>query len=216
MLIVMHHWAAERDIEAVKKTIARLGFRPVAIPGAERTAIGVIGNQGWVEDSAFRGIKAIMEIIHVTKPYKLVSRDFHPADTVVKLSGELKIGGKSPFAVIAGPCAIEVSFSVFTITTLTRPARLRARSSTAGIIPRQCAHHGAQKKTSTRPGDSKTSESKLAVVPSTGARGKSRYVLHFPHIGLSVSLSTGTRLTVLQALHLKSVVLVLIVFFYKD
>ncbi len=113
MLIVMHHWAAAKDVEAVKKTIVRLGLKPVAIPGAERTAVGVIGNQGWVDDSSFRDIRAIMEIIHVTKPYKLVGRDFHPEDTVVKLAGRVRIGGKSPFAIIAGPCAIEGREQIF-------------------------------------------------------------------------------------------------------
>ncbi len=113
MLIVMHHWATVKDVETVKKTISSLGLKPVAIPGAERTAIGVIGNQGWVDDSPFRGIRAVMEIIHVTKPYKLVSRDFHPADTVVKLPGRVRIGGKSPFAIIAGPCAIESREQIF-------------------------------------------------------------------------------------------------------
>jgi 3-deoxy-7-phosphoheptulonate synthase len=48
-----------------------------------------------------------MEIIHVTKPYKLVSRDFHPADTVVTLGNKVKVGGRSPFLMIAGPCAVE-------------------------------------------------------------------------------------------------------------
>jgi 3-deoxy-7-phosphoheptulonate synthase len=84
-----------------------MGLTPVAIPGAERTAIGVIGNQGWVDDSALRGNKAIQEIIHVTKPYKLVSRDFHPRDSVVTLGGTVKVGGASPFLMIAGPCAVE-------------------------------------------------------------------------------------------------------------
>ncbi|HXX56945.1 MAG TPA: 3-deoxy-7-phosphoheptulonate synthase [Thermodesulfovibrionales bacterium] len=107
MLIVMHHSASDKDIERVKKTIAMLGLKPVAIPGSERTAIGVIGNQGWVDDSPFRAIKGVLEIIHVTKPYKLVSRDFHPSDTVVKLGGNVRVGGKSPFLLIAGPCAIE-------------------------------------------------------------------------------------------------------------
>jgi 3-deoxy-7-phosphoheptulonate synthase len=107
MLIVMHHWAMDKDIDLVKKTIASMGFKPVAVPGAERTAIGIIGNQGWVDDAPFKGNKAIMEILHVTKPYKLVSRDFHPADTVVTLGGKIKVGGKSPFLVIAGPCAVE-------------------------------------------------------------------------------------------------------------
>jgi len=107
MLIVMHHWATDKDVELVKKTITSMGFKPVAIPGAERTAIGIIGNQGWVDDAPFKGNKAVMEILHVTKPYKLVSRDFHPADTVVTLGGKIKVGGKSPFLVIAGPCAVE-------------------------------------------------------------------------------------------------------------
>lgn len=107
MLIVLHHWASEDDVAKVKQMITTMGLNPVAIPGAERTAVGVIGNKGWVDDTPLRGIKSIMEIIHVTKPYKLVSRDFHPADTVVKLRGGLKIGGSSEFLVIAGPCAIE-------------------------------------------------------------------------------------------------------------
>ena len=107
MLIVMHHWATDKDVALVKKTITSMGLKPVAIPGAERTAIGIIGNQGRVNDAPLRDIKAILEIIHVTKPYKLVSRDFHPADTVVTLGGKVKVGGKSPFLVIAGPCAVE-------------------------------------------------------------------------------------------------------------
>lgn len=113
MLIVLHHWATDKDVKKIKKTITSLGLKPVAIPGAERTAIGIIGNQGWVDDAPFRAVKAIMEIIHVTKPYKLVSRDFHPADTVVRLPGNVRIGGKSPFLVIAGPCAIEGREQIF-------------------------------------------------------------------------------------------------------
>jgi 3-deoxy-7-phosphoheptulonate synthase len=107
MLIVMHHWATDKDVDLVKKTITSMGFKSVAIPGAERTAVGIIGNQGWVDDAPFKGNKAVMEILHVTKPYKLVSRDFHPADTIVTLGGKIKVGGKSPFLVIAGPCAVE-------------------------------------------------------------------------------------------------------------
>lgn len=107
MLIVMHHRAAEKDVEKVKKTIMAMGLKPVAIPGAERTAIGVIGNQGWVDDAPLRGIKGILEVIHVTKPYKLVSRDFHPSDTVVKLGKGVRVGSGVPFLIIAGPCAVE-------------------------------------------------------------------------------------------------------------
>jgi len=107
MLIVLSHTASAKDVANIKKVITQMGLKPVAIPGAERTAIGVIGNQGWVDDTALKGNKAILEIIHVTKPYKLVSRDFHPADTVVTLGKGVKVGGKSPFLMIAGPCAVE-------------------------------------------------------------------------------------------------------------
>ena len=107
MLIVLHHLASKKDVEFIKKSIIQMGLKPVAIPGAERTAIGVIGNQGWVDDTPLKGNKAIMEIIHVTKPYKLVSRDFHPRDSVITLGGKVKVGGMSPFLVIGGPCAVE-------------------------------------------------------------------------------------------------------------
>ena len=113
MLIVMHPWATARDIEKVETTITSMGLTPMAIPGAERTAIGVIGNQGWVDDSLLRGLKGIREIIHVTKAYKLVGRDFHPADTIVKLGDGTKAGGKSPFLIIAGPCAVESREQIF-------------------------------------------------------------------------------------------------------
>jgi len=107
MLIVLHHSANAGDVEQIKRTITKMGLKPVAIPGAERTAIGVIGNQGWVDDSPLRNSKAIQEIIHVTKPYKLVSRDFHPRDSVVSLGNKVSVGGTSPFLMIAGPCAVE-------------------------------------------------------------------------------------------------------------
>ncbi|RME68615.1 MAG: 3-deoxy-7-phosphoheptulonate synthase [Nitrospirae bacterium] len=105
MLIVMKHSASEEDIQRIKQIIENLGYRPVVIPGSERTAIGVIGNTGWVDDTPFMGLPGIREIIHVTKPYKLVSRDFHPEDTIIEIDGA-KIGGPG-FVVIAGPCAVE-------------------------------------------------------------------------------------------------------------
>lgn len=105
MLIVMKHSASEEDIQRVKQIVENFGYKPVVIPGSERTAIGVIGNTGWVDDTPFMGLPGVREIIHVTKPYKLVSRDFHPEDTIIDVEGE-KIGG-SEFVVIAGPCAVE-------------------------------------------------------------------------------------------------------------
>lgn len=107
MLIVMHHKASRADIRKVDKAIREMNLKSVVMPGAERTAIGILGNEGWVDEAPFANIDGILEIIHVTKPYKLVSRDFHPGDTAVKLGRGVKVGGKSPFLTIAGPCAVE-------------------------------------------------------------------------------------------------------------
>lgn len=113
MLVVMHQWAGEEDVKKVEDIIRRMGLKPVPIPGAERTAIGVIGNQGWVDDQPLQEVKGMREIIHVTKPYKLVSRDFHPRNTVIRLGRGVKIGGKAGFLVMAGPCALENRDQVF-------------------------------------------------------------------------------------------------------
>jgi 3-deoxy-7-phosphoheptulonate synthase len=106
MLIVMEHTATPEQVEAVVERITALGFTPQPIPGENRVAIGVLGNQGYVDEEPFRDLAGIQDLIHVTKPYKLVSRDFHPADTVVTV-GAARVGwGESP-VVIAGPCTVE-------------------------------------------------------------------------------------------------------------
>jgi 3-deoxy-7-phosphoheptulonate synthase len=106
MLIVMNHKAGKKQIDAVINAIKSMGYEGKPIPGSVRTAIGVLGNKGYVDDSIIRELAGVQEVIHVSKPYKLVSRDFHPKPTIVKVRG-LEIGeGKRP-VVIAGPCAVE-------------------------------------------------------------------------------------------------------------
>ncbi|PLX43998.1 MAG: 3-deoxy-7-phosphoheptulonate synthase [Deltaproteobacteria bacterium] len=106
MLIVMEHNAAEQDVKAVVAQIEAQGYKAESIPGGDRVAIGVLGNTGYVDETPFRGMAGVREFIHVTKPYKLVSRDFHPEDTVVEVGG-VKVGWNQPPVMIAGPCAIE-------------------------------------------------------------------------------------------------------------
>ncbi len=106
MLIVMHHKAGRKQIESVMAVVKKMGLIAKPIPGNERTAIGVLGNKGYVDDMTIRYLPGVKEIIHVTKPYKMVSRDFHPKATLVQV-GNIVIGeGKKP-VVIAGPCAVE-------------------------------------------------------------------------------------------------------------
>lgn len=106
MLIVMHQQATDEQIKAIKGAVEAMGLRAEPIPGGERTAIGVLDNQGYVDDSTIRELPGVREVIHVSKPYKLVSRDFHPESTVVDVAG-IKIGDGQPPVVMAGPCSIE-------------------------------------------------------------------------------------------------------------
>ena len=106
MLIVMDHSATPEQIQSVIDTVTAAGLQAEPIPGSQRTAIGVLGNQGPVDDTAIRELPGVREIIHVSKPYKLVSRDFHPEPTVVEVGG-VRIGDGATPVVIAGPCSIE-------------------------------------------------------------------------------------------------------------
>jgi 3-deoxy-7-phosphoheptulonate synthase len=106
MLIVMHHHATEEQIDQVIAAVEALGLTAESIPGSLRTAIGVLGNQGYVDDSTIRTLAGVRETIHVSKPYKMASRDFHPDASVVSVAG-VKFGGENRPVIIAGPCSIE-------------------------------------------------------------------------------------------------------------
>jgi 3-deoxy-7-phosphoheptulonate synthase len=106
MLIVMEHNATAEQVRRVQEAIEAMGLQAAPIPGSERTAIGVLGNQGYVDDTAIRNLPGVRECIHVSKPYKLVSRDFHPGATIVEI-GDVRIGDGMAPVVIAGPCSIE-------------------------------------------------------------------------------------------------------------
>src|SRR5579871_6302846 len=107
MLVVMQAHATEEQVRAVCKRIEELGYRAHSIPGAQRTAIGITGNKGEVEPGTLDELPGVQEVIRVSKPYKLVSRDVKDENTVISFKGTpATLGGKN-FAVIAGPCAIE-------------------------------------------------------------------------------------------------------------
>ncbi len=106
MLIVMHPSATNEQIRAVEQAVEAMGLKASPIPGSLRTAIGVLGNQGFVDDSSIRELPGVRECIHVSKPYKLVSKDFHPQPTVVEI-GSVKVGDGHPPVIMAGPCSIE-------------------------------------------------------------------------------------------------------------
>ena len=115
MLVVMRAHATVDEVRAVCERIESLGYRAHSIPGAERTAIGITGNQGEIETGTLDEMAGVQEVIRVTKPYKLVSRDFRQENTVITFAGtDATIGGRS-LAIFAGPCAIESREQAFAI-----------------------------------------------------------------------------------------------------
>jgi len=115
MLVVMDAHASEAQVRAVCEKVESLGYRAHPIPGAQRTAIGITGNQGLVEVATLEEMSGVQEVIRVSKPYKLVSRDVKPDNTVIRFSGtEATIGGPD-LAIIAGPCAVESREQAFAV-----------------------------------------------------------------------------------------------------
>ena len=105
MLLVMKKNATEEEIENVINTINDQGYTPRPIPGGERVSIGILYNKGPVDGALFLGMPGVQDAIPVTKPYKLVSREFKPEGTIVDVGG-VKVGNGN-IAMIAGPCAVE-------------------------------------------------------------------------------------------------------------
>jgi 3-deoxy-7-phosphoheptulonate synthase len=120
MLILMKAGASKDDVAAVEKKVRELGFTPNDIPGATRLAIGITGNQGPVDPGIFTVMAGVADAVPVSKPWKLVSREVKPDDTVVKI-GSAQIGG-GMFGVIAGPCAVESKEQLDTAATAVKAA----------------------------------------------------------------------------------------------
>src|ERR1700744_198895 len=115
MLVVMKAQATEEEIQAVCDHIESMGFRAHPLPGAQRTAIGITGNPGEIDRGTFEDLSGVADVIRVSKPYKLASRDVKEEDTVIRFAGtDATIGGRS-LAMIAGPCSIESPEQAFAI-----------------------------------------------------------------------------------------------------
>ncbi len=105
MLVVMHSHATAEQVEQVLGAIRRMNLTAHPMPGATRTAIGITGNVGAIDPRTLEVLPGVMELIRVTKPYKLASREMHEDDTFVRLPQT--IIGPGTFTLIAGPCSVE-------------------------------------------------------------------------------------------------------------
>jgi 3-deoxy-7-phosphoheptulonate synthase len=106
MLVVMENHATPEQIERVVKTIEEMGYSARPMPGETRTTIGLVGNDGRVDGSRVESLPGVAEVIHVSKPYKQVSREWRGENTIVTIAPGVSFGGTN-IHVIAGPCSVE-------------------------------------------------------------------------------------------------------------
>ena len=106
----MRHGATDEEVRRVIAVIEEMGYKARPMPGAQRTAVGLVGNDGRVDASRLEGLPGVQDVIHVSKPYKQVSREWQSENTVVRLGagggGSVTVGG-TDVVTIAGPCSVE-------------------------------------------------------------------------------------------------------------
>ena len=106
MIIVLRPDATEEQINHIVERVQKLGLKPLISKGVERTIIGVIGPEDVLRVTPLEVFPGVEKVMPVLAPYKLVSREFKPADSVIELGKGVEIGGKK-IVVMAGPCAVE-------------------------------------------------------------------------------------------------------------
>jgi 3-deoxy-7-phosphoheptulonate synthase len=121
MLVVMRHGATADQVQAVVKTIEEMGYTARPMPGAQRTAVGLVGNDGRVDSSRIEALGGVAEVIHVSQPYKQVSREWRAENTIVTIAPGVQVGG-TQVAVIAGPCSVESEEQIVTVARQVRAA----------------------------------------------------------------------------------------------
>ena len=121
MLVVMQHDAAAADVERVVRTIEEMGYQARPMPGSQRTAIGVVGNDGRIDGTRVEALPGVHEVIYVTAPYKQVSREWRQENTVVTIAPGVSFGGDA-VPLIAGPCSVESEHQIVAAATAVRDA----------------------------------------------------------------------------------------------
>jgi 3-deoxy-7-phosphoheptulonate synthase len=116
----MHQKATQKQIDYVVSTVEEKGFTARPIPGGDRVSIGVLHNKGAVEASLFSALPGVKEVIPVTRPYKLVSREFQHENSIIHVRNVTI--GKGHLTIIAGPCALEDENQAMTIARLVKAA----------------------------------------------------------------------------------------------
>jgi len=120
MVIVMEDHATEGEIQNVIGKLKALGYDVHRSDGVQRTVLGAVGEKQDVDRRDLELLQGVREVVPITKPYKLVGREFHPEETIIKIN-DLEIGGKR-VVIMAGPCAVENYEQIVEIAQLVREA----------------------------------------------------------------------------------------------
>jgi 3-deoxy-7-phosphoheptulonate synthase len=121
MLIVMQHDATTDQIDRVVTVIEDMGYEARPMPGAQRTAVGLVGNDGRVDSSLLEALPGVARVIHVTQPYKQVSREWRPDNTIVTIASGVSFGDVD-VPIIAGPCSVESESQILAAARAVRKA----------------------------------------------------------------------------------------------
>lgn len=105
MIVVMRRDSTEKEIDGILERLTQLGLQGHISRGMERTVIGVVGQTYAELRDMLELLPGVSEVVPISKPYKLSSREFQPEDTTIEV-GEVTIGG-AELVVMAGPCAVE-------------------------------------------------------------------------------------------------------------
>jgi 3-deoxy-7-phosphoheptulonate synthase len=117
----MQHDATAKDVERVVSIIQEMGYDARPMPGAQRTAVGLVGNDGRVDASRLEALPGVAQIIHVTQPYKQVSREWRAENTIVDLGKGVTVGGDT-VVVIGGPCSVESEEQILSAARMVKAA----------------------------------------------------------------------------------------------
>src|SRR5881275_600120 len=117
----MRHGATDAEIQRVVAVIEELGYKASPMPGAQRTAVGLVGNDGRVDSSRLEALPGVAQVIHVTQPYKQVSREWRSENTIVELAPGVTVGGDTVL-VIGGPCSVESEEQILSAARMVKAA----------------------------------------------------------------------------------------------
>jgi 3-deoxy-7-phosphoheptulonate synthase len=106
MILTLKSGVPKKDVDKVIAKIKELGYQPSLSRGTERVVIGVIGDKAILHKETFANMEAVEFITPISKPYKLVSREFKKENSVIEINKKVKIGGKQ-VVVIGGPCSVD-------------------------------------------------------------------------------------------------------------